>query len=57
MIGQICANDNGRGSFAEPHRRFLTFKKIVVNCYLPEYKQMIHVKYSEIRMYTFQLSN
>jgi hypothetical protein len=46
-VGEICANDDGRSSFSGG-RRFLTFKKAIINCYVPDY-EMFHVKYTEIR--------
>lgn len=48
-VGEMCANDPGRMSFSEPTRRFLTFKKTVINCYVPDYPESIHIKYTEIR--------
>jgi hypothetical protein len=48
-VGEMCANDNGRMSFSEPTRRFLTFKKTVINCYIPDYTENIHIIYTEIQ--------
>lgn len=49
LIGEICKNDNGKGSYLENIKRFITFKKAVIYCYLPDYKDGFHVKYSEIQ--------
>ena len=41
----------GRSSFSEEANRFVTFKKALIYCYLPDYKDGFHIKYSEIRAY------
>ena len=46
-MAEICANDDGR-QLHTGERRFLTFKKAIIDCYVPESK-MFHVKYTEIR--------
>ena len=48
-IGEICASDNGRMSFSESTKRFMTFKKTIINCYIPDYTENIHIKYTEIQ--------
>lgn len=51
LIGEVCADDNGRASFSGDANRFLTFKKTIIYCYLPDYKDEFHLKYTEIRNY------
>ena len=53
LVGEVCANDNGRTSYFENINRFVTFKKAVIYCYLPDYKDGFHVKYNEIRTFYF----
>ena len=48
-VGEVCANDNGRASFSDNTNRFITFKKSLIYCYLPDYKYEYHLKYTEIR--------
>jgi hypothetical protein len=50
-VGEICANDQGRMSFSDASRRFLTFKKTAINCYIPDFADMMHIKYTEIRKF------
>ena len=49
QIGQVCQNDNGKGSYLENVNRFVTFQKASIYCYLPDYKDGFHVKYTEIQ--------
>lgn len=49
FVGEICADDDGRKSYNYGIARFLTFKKAVINCYLPDFTEKIHIKYNEIR--------
>lgn len=47
-IGEVCADDEGKNS-NDLLRRFVSFKKTNINCYLPDYAEMAHTKYTEIR--------
>ncbi len=49
FIGEVCDNDNGKPSYLETFNRFITFKKASIYCYLPDYKEGFHVKYTEIQ--------
>ena len=53
LIAEICQADRGRApsSFTSDAstRRFLTFKKTLISCYMPDASEMIHVKYNEIQ--------
>lgn len=49
QLGQVCKNDNGKGSYLENINRFVTFQKALIYCYLPDYKDGFHVKYTEIQ--------
>lgn len=48
LVAQICASDDGRSSFSDRTRKFLTFRKAIISCYVPDY-EMFHVKYTEIQ--------
>lgn len=49
LIGEVCADDNGRTSFSGDANRFITFKKSIIYCYLPDYKDEFYFKYTEIQ--------
>ncbi|CAF0811059.1 unnamed protein product [Brachionus calyciflorus] len=48
FIGEVCADDDGKNT-NELAKRFVTFKKTIINCYLPDYDEMVHTKYTEIQ--------
>lgn len=49
-VGEVCSNDDGKLSF-DGITRFITFKKTKINCYLPDYVEMAHAFFTEIRKF------
>lgn len=49
LIGEVCKNDQGKNSYLDNKKRFLTFKKAIIYCYLPDYQDGFHLKYTEIQ--------
>ncbi|RNA33029.1 hypothetical protein BpHYR1_008412 [Brachionus plicatilis] len=50
-VGEVCAEDDGKNA-NDLLKRFVSFKKTNINCYLPDYAEMAHTKYTEIQQVT-----